>query len=301
MWVVTQDQFTPEIVGGKSNNLNGLRGRLPGGIHLPTSLALPFGVFERTLQDDSNREIRRTYEALVATAETNPAEALPRLRDLLLELNPPGELKHALEEACQREGLASVSWEHAWPAIQRVWASKWNERAYLSRRARGIPHDRLLMAVLIQQVVEADYAYVIHTVNPLTGNREEIYAEVVLGLGETLVGNYPGRALGFVCRKADLRPELISYPGKSVGLYGRGVIFRSDSNGEDLENFAGAGLYDSFLADEPEQRLLDYRDEKLVWDPSFRDDLLRSIARIGVEVERVLGSAQDIEGAVADG
>ncbi len=60
------------------------------------------------------------------------------------------------------------------------------------------------MAVLIQQVVEADYAYVIHTANPLTGNRDELYAEVVLGLGETLVGNYPGRALGFVCRKADL-------------------------------------------------------------------------------------------------
>ncbi|HKN55331.1 MAG TPA: type I polyketide synthase, partial [Amycolatopsis sp.] len=77
---------------------------------------------------------------------------------------------------------------------------------------------------------------------------DEVFAEVVLGLGETLVGNYPGRALGFVCRKADLALEVLSYPGKSVGLYGRGVIFRSDSNGEDLEGFAGAGLYDSFLA-----------------------------------------------------
>ena len=110
------------------------------------------------------------------------------------------------------------------------------------------------MAVLIQQVVEADYAYVIHTANPLTGDREELYAEVVLGLGETLVGNYPGRALGFVCPKAELRPVIVSYPGKSLGLYGKGVIFRSDSNGEDLEGFAGAGLYDSFLATEPEHR-----------------------------------------------
>src|SRR6266403_519764 len=114
------------------------------------------------------------------------------------------------------------------------------------------------MAVLIQQVVEADYAFVIHTVNPLTGNREEIYAEVVLGLGETLVGNYPGRALGFVCRKADLVPQILTYPGKSLGLYGKGVIFRSDSNGEDLEGFAGAGLYDSFLAEEPQTRTVNY-------------------------------------------
>ena len=137
--------------------------------------------------------------------------------------------------------------------------------------------------------------------NPFTGDPAEFYAEVVLGMGETLVGNYPGRSLGFVCRKADLSLEVLAYPGKSIGLYGKGVIFRSDSNGEDLKDFAGAGLYDSFLAEEPEHRLLDYTAEKLVWDPRFRDDLLRSIARIGIDVEKVLGPAQDVEGAVAGG
>jgi alpha-glucan,water dikinase len=210
-------------------------------------------------------------------------------------------LRVAVLGAWGRVGLPAVPWEQAWAAIRRVWASKWNDRAYLSRRARGVRHDSLRMAVLIQQVVEADYAFVIHTANPLSGDRGEIFAEVVLGLGETLVGNYPGRALGFVCRKDDLKPRLLFYPGKSVGLYGRGVIFRSDSNGEDLADFAGAGLYDSFLAEEPERRLLDYRGEKLVWDAAFRDELLRNIARVGVEVERLLGSPQDIEGAVRGG
>jgi alpha-glucan,water dikinase len=300
-WVITHDQFTPEVVGGKANNLNGLRGRLPDWIHLPASVALPFGAFERALQEEGNREMRREYEALVAAAEQDPAEVLARVRELVRGMAPPRELRESLLEAWQRVGLPRVPWEQAWSAIRRVWASKWNERAYLSRRARRIPHDSLRMAVLVQQVVPADYAYVIHTANPLTGNRGEVYAEVVLGLGETLVGNYPGRALGFVCRKADLALELLSYPGKSLGLYGRGVIFRSDSNGEDLEGFAGAGLYDSFLAEEPEHRLLDYRNEKLVWDPNFRDELLRSIARVGLEVEKALGSPQDIEGAVAGG
>ena len=54
-WAVTQDQFTPATVGGKANNLNGLRDRLPDWVHLPTSLALPFGAFEKALGDDSNR------------------------------------------------------------------------------------------------------------------------------------------------------------------------------------------------------------------------------------------------------
>jgi alpha-glucan,water dikinase len=300
-WVLTQDQFTPGLVGAKANNLTGLRGRLPEWIHLLTSVALPFGAFETALEDDANRELRGKAQALIAAAEQNPLEALPRLRALLRELAVPASLRESLREGWQRVGLPPVAWDRAWHAVRRVWASQWNERAYLSRRARGVPHDRLRMAVLIQQVVPADYAFVIHTANPLTGSRDEIFAEVVLGLGETLVGNYPGRALSFVCRKADLALELLSYPGKSLGLYGKGVIFRSDSNGEDLEGFAGAGLYDSFLAEEPERRTLDYTRQRLVWDAEFRADLLRAVARVGLEVEKVLGPAQDIEGAVAGG
>ena len=37
----------------------------------------------------------------------------------------------------------------------------------------------------------------IHTANPITKERGEIFGEVVLGMGEALVGNYPGRALSF--------------------------------------------------------------------------------------------------------
>jgi alpha-glucan,water dikinase len=300
-WVIGQDEFKPDIVGGKSNNLNGLRGRLADWIHLPKSIALPFGVFERVLADERNHRLRDECEALIAAAGENPSDALAQVRAKVLQLLPPPDLQGALHEHWQRAGLPAVPWEQTWNAIRRVWASKWNDRAYLSSRARGISHDSLQMAVLIQEVVPADYAFVIHTANPLTGARGEIFAEVVLGMGETLVGNYPGRALGFICRKSDFQPEILSYPSKSIGIYGKGVIFRSDSNGEDLPGFAGAGLYDSFLDEEPEHRLLDYRGEKLVWDAKFRDELLRSIARVGVEVERLLGSAQDIEGAIAGG
>lgn len=33
----------------------------------------------------------------------------------------------------------------------QVWASKWSERAWLSRKARGVPDASLYMAVLLQQ------------------------------------------------------------------------------------------------------------------------------------------------------
>ena len=157
------------------------------------------------------------------------------------------------------------------------------------------------MAVLIQEVVPADYAFVIHTVNPSTGNADELFAEVVLGLGETLVGNYPGRALSFVCHKTSGKQTMLSFPSKSLGLYGEGLIFRSDSNGEDLAGYAGAGLYDSVLLNPPRKVDLDYTQEPLVWDEAFRQNLVATITRIGLEVERNSGSPQDIEGAVAGG
>lgn len=60
----------------------------------------------------------------------------------------------------------------------QVWASKWNERAYFSTRKVGVNHSDLSMAVLVQEIIQADYAFVIHTTNPSTGDESEIYAEV---------------------------------------------------------------------------------------------------------------------------
>jgi alpha-glucan,water dikinase len=233
-------------------------------------------------------------------APTNPEALLESIRAAVLELSPPSELRAALEAALRQSGLPGLAdWSKAWQCIKQVWASKWNERAWLSRTRLGLAHEHLFMAVLIQQVVPADYAFVIHTVNPMSGSQDELFAEVVLGLGETLVGNFPGRALSFVYQKSTGEAKLHSLPGKSVGLYGGGLIFRSDSNGEDLEGYAGAGLYDSVLLDAPRETLLDYTEERLVWDAGFQTGLLKAIAQIGLSVEQAYGAPQDIEGAVA--
>ena len=128
-----------------------------------------------------------------------------------------------------------------------------------------------------------------------------MYKRQVLGLGETLVGNYPGRALGVIFRKETLEPHLLSYPSKSVGIFGGGYIFRSDSNGEDLTEYSGAGLYDSFMLVQPRKTVLRYIDEPLVWDVDFRRNILSAIAEIGMIVEKTAGSPQDIEGTYARG
>ena len=70
--------------------------------------------------------------------------------------------------------------------------------------------------------------------HPPAGQRGELHGEMVVGMGEALVGNYPGRALSFAA-SAGAQPQLLSLPGKREGLFaGAGVphlIARSDSNG----------------------------------------------------------------------
>lgn len=302
-FAVNQDQFNEQIVGGKSCSQSRLKGKLPEWVHQPGSVALPFGCFENVLARPENGKTAERCRDLESNIKQKiDVEALQSLRDSVLLLSAPEELRTALRAEMGKTGLLwPEDWEKSWRCIKQVWASKWNERAVLSRKSMGIPDEDLYMAVLIQPVAEADYAFVIHTVNPSNGNPDELYGEVVLGLGETLVGNYPGRALSFLWNKRNETARVTAFPSKSFGLYGGGLIYRSDSNGEDLAGYAGAGLYDSVLETPPRQAELDYSDEPLVWDEAFRTGLLAAIARLGVAIEETLGEPQDIEGAVAKG
>ena len=120
-----------------------------------------------------------------------------------------------------------------------------------------------------------------------------------LKLQRLQLSNHP---LGFTAaKKGAAKPHILAFPSKSVGLFGNGLIFRSDSNAEDLEGYAGAGLYDSLLFPEPEEKPIDYSEDRLTRDPDFRQELLTAISRAGVAVEKAFGSPQDIEGAWHDG
>jgi alpha-glucan,water dikinase len=302
---VQMDDFTERNVGYKSSNLRRIKEKLPEWIVLPPSVALPFGVFEKVLAEENNKEVAKRYKELtqrIGDGKNETEAILSKLRKTILDLKATDELTSSLYKAMEKSGLSRpLNWEEAWTCIKRVWSSKWNERAYLSRKANGIPDDDLVMSVLIQRVVEADYSFVIHTINPFTFDRGEVYAEVVLGLGETLAGNYPGKALSFTCRKEKQEIKLLSFPSKSVGVFGTGLIFRSDSNGEDLSGYAGAGLYDSFMLPPPHQVALDYTEDLLARDDRFRSDILIIITNIGAIIENVLGTPQDIEGAYSRG
>ncbi|KAK3129179.1 hypothetical protein QOZ80_6BG0473150 [Eleusine coracana subsp. coracana] len=308
-YAISAEEFSEEMVGAKSRNIAYLKGKLPSWVGIPTSVAIPFGTFEKVLSDDLNKEVAQDIEKLKGRLAQEDFSALAEIRKVVLNLTAPSQLVNELKEKMLGSGMpwpgdeGNQRWEQAWMAIKKVWASKWNERAYFSTRKVKLDHDYLSMAVLVQEIVNADYAFVIHTTNPSSGDSSEIYAEVVKGLGETLVGAYPGRAMSFICKKEDLdSPKLLGYPSKPIGLFiRRSIIFRSDSNGEDLEGYAGAGLYDSVPMDEEDEVVLDYTTDPLIVDGGFRNSILSSIARAGHAIEELYGSPQDVEGVVKDG
>lgn len=74
-WVVGMDEYKDGVVGAKSKNLAGLRGKLPDAIKLPSSITLPFGCFEQaSLQ--GGRCVWEGYAAWVAATARNCAHAL---------------------------------------------------------------------------------------------------------------------------------------------------------------------------------------------------------------------------------
>lgn len=311
-WAIRPSQYDEELVGSKSLNLRELvMLGLPEWIHTPLSVAIPNGAMRKVMNFEMNSDLRVAYEDLLKKADDaklGDVRLCSKLREVIMSLEAPEGLKEALRGVLDELGCETIdeALPGAWYAVKRVWASRWNERAHLARQKLKLSARDVHMAVLCQKIVDAEYAFVIHTTNPLTNDENEIYAEAVVGLGETLVSNAPGQALGFTVRKDEDMDEVIpivrSYPSKMTALYGGDYIFRSDSNTEDLEGFAGAGLHDSVPLTENIEADIDYSVERIMVDDEFREFLMRGIAKIGVEVEHLMGgSPQDIEGCYRDG
>ena len=85
--------------------------------------------------------------AVAAADDSGDAElrrdALAVLRDVIVfQLKMPSELAAPLASAVAAYG-GECTVESLYQAIKKVWASKWNERAYLSRKACGVDEEEL--------------------------------------------------------------------------------------------------------------------------------------------------------------
>jgi len=297
------EQVTLETVGHKADGtrrLAELTVRSRADFKVPSGLAIPFGVLEAALRKDPRveSEYRRLSGGFDQLPQAEWATAAAGLRNLIQNLRVPREV---LAEIAKRfgpearlmvrsssncedlpelagaglyESVPDVTPANAAAAIRTVWASLWTDRAAVSRRQTGILHEHAHMAVLVQAMVSPDLSFVLHTVNPINRNTAEVYAELALGLGETLVsGATRGNPYRLVCDKA---------PGEA-----RTLAFANFSSG--LRPKAGGGL---------SRERIDYSTVPFSRDAELRRKLGRRLGAVGRLIEAAFGTPQDIEGAV---
>jgi len=311
-WCVRPDQMDSRKVGSKSLNLAKLAPKLPKGVRTPQAVAMPYGAMQKALTHKVNAKwLPRLEECLnklqPSTSNEDAKVLFCEAQGILNSLNIPEELidslRMCMEAVGDKEGerrlLPLYDKMAAWQATKQVWASLFALRPWVSLARANRSFHELNMAVLVQELLPAKYAFVLHTKNPFTDDPDEVYGEIVPGRGETLVGNFPGRALSFRSKKGQ-EPVVSAFLSKSIQLRTQEcLIFRSDSNGEDLEGFAGAGLFESVCARPDIPCLIKFHRLRLVAEPGYRQDLLRRIAQVGRDVELAFGGvAQDIEGCV---
>ncbi len=72
-------------------------------------------------------------------------------------------------------------------AVRECWASLWTARAMSYRARQGIEPSTVSLAVVVQQMVDAEAAGVMFTANPSNGRRDEVVISAAWGLGESVV------------------------------------------------------------------------------------------------------------------
>jgi phosphoglucan,water dikinase len=300
--VLPLDQAEAATCGAKATgarHLLELAGQAGGLFRAPRGLAIPFGVMERCLGADPAR--RRAYDTLLSQLAHAPREQLDgfleRLREVVRALSVPAEIREAvtaffgppsrlavrssangedlehLAGAGLYESVVNVPAADVERAVAEVWASLWTRRAAVSRQQAGIAHARIHMAVLLQELVTPDLSFILHTVNPLTGNRGEALAELAVGLGEVLASAaVPGVPYRLACDRRTGATRLLTCATFSVAL-------RPSHEG---------GVT---------QERLDYARVALSAHADSAPRLGERLAQTAAFLEERLGRPQDVEGA----
>ena len=91
--------------------------------------------------------------------------------------------------AGQQETFLNVSGDdQLLEAVRRCWASLWTARAIAYRARHGIPPDKISLAVVVQELIDADVSGIVFTADPVTGDDSMIEINAAWGLGEAVVG-----------------------------------------------------------------------------------------------------------------
>ena len=150
--------------------------------------------------------------------------------------------------------------------IAKVWASLFNSRAIINRKKLNIKTSEAKMSVIIMQMTEPEFSYVIHTINPVNKNENEIYIELAIGLGETLAQSNQKGA-----------PYRLIYNRK-----------------EDKVNILNLSSYNYLLERKTNDvKIIEYRNQELTKSEEFINNVGKNLGKIGIKIEEEVENKND--------
>ena len=206
------------------------------------------------------REIRAAYEQLAGDDANTP---------VAVRSSATAEDTAATSFAGMNETFLNIRGADAViDAVGRCWRSLFGARAIYYRGMNGFAQAAMDIAVVVQRQVASTRAGVMFTVNPATGERDQLVIEGSFGLGEAVVSGSvsPDR---YVVDKATL------------------AIRRREVHGKELviEYAPGGGTRQRMLSEEESLR------------PVLTDQEVVAVAELGRRIEQHYGSPQDTEWA----
>ncbi len=172
--------------------------------------------------------------------------------------------------AGQQETFLNVKGaENVITAVKACWASLFTARAIFYRETNHFPHDKVLISVIIQKMVDSEKSGVAFSIHPATGDKSEIVIEAGWGLGEFIVQGEINPDQYIVDKDSlTIKKKLVKRQTK--------MLTRDPLSGKNIE------------VELPEQK-----QERQVLD----DEQIVTLAKVVKRIEAHYGKPQDIEWA----
>ncbi len=206
-----------DIAGGKGANLGELT---QAGIPVPPGFVITSATYQKFMDETGiTQEIMDILDALDVNHNKELQESARKIKKIITETEIPDEITNLIIEAynalCHRigkedafvavrssataEDLPEASFagqqdtylnvkgpEDMIKYVRKCWASLFEARAIFYREENNFDHSKVYIAVVVQEMVDAEKAGVMFTVHPSTGE-EKILIEGAWGLGEGVV------------------------------------------------------------------------------------------------------------------
>lgn len=288
------DDGTIARVGGKATNLARL---LHMGFPVPPGMVVTTEAFRAFMVSPQLVDLLAALDDLDVDDPTALREFGQQLRSHLLGLPIPSEVEQAVVEAhtelgeqhayavrssATAEDLPGASFAGQQDTylnvigraalldrVRSCWASLFTDRAISYRVHNGFDHRKVMLAVVVQRMVEPDSAGVMFTAEPVDGRRHVISIDAGFGLGEALVSGL-------------INPDLYRVDKREWTILDRKIADKRLAI-MPIPPSEGGGTRQVELDAEKRRA------------PVLSDAQILALARLGAKVEAGFGEPQDIE------